>query len=83
MSVMNEQELIKQIAKPIIDLILRMEDEQPGSFSEGCPQIRLIAEEVPEGMDGQDSGYNRLLLQKIEAYIQNELEQWYRPVILH
>lgn len=80
---MNEQELIKKIAQPIIEMILKLEDERSEIQSAECPQIRLITDDFPEGFSDPQGSYTGLLLKKVEDYIQSELEKWYAPTILH
>ncbi len=91
---LQEQELIESIAKPILDLLFSMQDPTEKSFSHSKIQVVQYSNlpDVPDGMDrivneditelpGDDLPPE--FVKKLEAYLQEQLDEWLSPAVLH
>ena len=80
---MTEDEKIKLLTKPILDKLIEIEEKYGDNGLVEVPQVRFIREDanapiVMEGIEITDE-----LLEKLEAYIQDEIEMMHAPTILH
>ena len=76
---MTEEEMIRQIAEPILKQLEKIEKELGNHRMPQLPQIKFVKEsEMGDGpfMIGE-------LLEKVEAYIQEEIEMMHKPTVLH
>lgn len=76
---MKNEELIRQLAEPILKKLLEIE-ENSVSESAQVPVVRLCLE---EGSAAGDPLIDEQLIRDLEAYVQDELEAWYKPTVLH
>ncbi len=80
----DERELIEKIAEPILDTLLDLQD----SLDDPCPlqsmTIRLSCiDEDKEAVDFGIFGLDDSFISKLESYLQQELDAWNRPTLLH
>lgn len=82
---MTEDEMIKKIADPIIKQLEQIEEKLGNHPMAQLPQVKFVKEssmgDTPF-MVG-DIEVTDELLEKIEAYIQDEIEMMHKPTILH
>ncbi len=82
---MTEEEMIRQIAEPILKQLEKIEKELGNHRMPQLPQIKFVKEsEMGDGsfMIG-DIEVTDELLEKVEAYIQEEIEMMHKPTVLH
>ncbi len=82
---MTEDEMIKKIAEPIIKQLEKFEKEFGDRPMAQLPQVKFVKEaDMGDGpfMVG-DIEVTDELLEKVEAYIQDEIEMIHKPTILH
>ena len=82
---MTEDEMIKKIAEPIIQQLEKFEKEFGDRPMAQLPQVKFVKEaDMGDGpfMVG-DIEVTDELLEKVEAYIQDEIEMMHKPTILH
>lgn len=83
-----EYELIQKIADPILDKLLDMQEEM-GDEACGNPiRVQITSPDLDENRiptDGclTDQMATREFLSKLECYLQQQLDLWNRPTILH
>lgn len=82
---MTEDEMIKKIAEPIIKQLEKLEEKYGSEKMAQIPQVKFVKE--PGMNDGPfmvgDIEVTDELLEKVEAYIQDEIEMMHKPTILH
>lgn len=92
MNVKDEQfthELIEQIAAPILETLLKLQEEMGPEYLDQPFTVHLespdLENEQFQTQDGAPSGVklDSDFLQQLEEYIQLHLDEWYRPTILH
>ncbi len=82
-----EYELIKQIASPILDRLLDLQEEMDPEMLE-CPlTISLSSPEIEAAQEFGSIASPSLLmdrdfLAKLESYLQEQIDLWYKPTIL-
>lgn len=82
---MTEEEMIRQIAEPILKQLEKIEKGLGNHRMPQLPQIKFVKEsEMGDGpfMIG-DIEVTDELLEKVEAYIQEEIEMMHKPTVLH
>ena len=82
---MTEEEMIRQIAEPILKQLEKIEKELGNHRMSQIPQIKFVKEsEMGDApfMIG-DIEVTDELLEKVEAYIQEEIEMIHKPTVLH
>ena len=76
--------LVEQLAKPIIDRIKRMDDSELQKYWNQVPQIHVVRDHevknpiVIDGVEVDDE-----FIEKLEAYVQKELETLEKPTTFH
>lgn len=82
---MTEEEMIKQIAEPILEQLKKIEKQLGNQRMSQIPQVKFVKES--EMLDGPfmigDIEVTDELLEKVEAYIQEEIEMMHEPTVLH
>ncbi len=82
---MTEEEMIRQIAEPILEQLKKIEKQLGNQRMSQIPQVKFVKES--EMMDGPfmigDIEVTDELLEKVEAYIQEEIEMMHEPTVLH
>ena len=82
---MTEEEMIRQIAEPILEQLKKIEKQLGNQRMSQIPQVKFVKES--EMLDGPfmigDIEVTDELLKKVEAYIQEEIEMMYEPTVLH
>ena len=82
---MTEEEMIRQIAEPILEQLKKIEKQLGNQRMSQIPQVKFVKES--EMLDGPfmigDIEVTDELLEKVEAYIQEEIEMMHEPTILH
>ena len=77
--------MIRQIAEPILKQLEKIEKELGNHRMPKLPQIKFVKES--EMVDGPfmigDIEVTDELLEKVEAYIQEEIEMMHKPTVLH
>ncbi len=80
----DEQKLIEKIAQPILDTLLDLQDSindpcsiQPMTLSLSC------MDEEESTLDPELFGMDDEFLDKLQSYLQKELDAWNRPSLLH
>lgn len=82
---MTEEEMIRQIAEPILEQLKKIEKQLGNQRMSQIPQVKFVKES--EMLDGSfmigDIEVTDELLEKVEAYIQEEIEMMHEPTVLH
>ena len=82
---MTEEEMIRQIAEPILEQLKKIEKQLGNQRMSQIPQVKFVKES--EMLDGPfmigDIEVTDELLEKMEAYIQEEIEMMHEPTVLH
>ena len=82
---MTEEEMIRQIAEPILEQLKKIEKQLGNQRMSQIPQVKFVRES--EMLDGPfmigDIEVTDELLEKVEAYIQEEIEMMHEPTVLH
>ncbi len=82
---MTEEEMIRQIAEPILEQLKKIEKQLGNQRMSQIPQVKFVKES--EMLDGPfmigDIEVTDELLKKVEAYIQEEIEMMHEPTVLH
>ena len=82
---MTEEEMIRQIAEPILEQLKKIEKQLGNQRMSQIPQVKFVKES--EMLDGPfmigDIEVTDELLDKVEAYIQEEIEMMHEPTVLH
>ena len=82
---MTEEEMIREIAEPILEQLKKIEKQLGNQRMSQIPQVKFVKES--EMLDGPfmigDIEVTDELLEKVEAYIQEEIEMMHEPTVLH
>lgn len=81
---MNEDKVIEQIARPIIEQLKKLDNSEIQKKWNQIPKIHFVRDdgmENPLVIDGVE--INDEFIEKLEAYVQEELEMLEKPTILH
>lgn len=81
---MNEDRVIEQIARPIIEQLKKLDNSEIQKKWNQIPKIHFVRDDGMEGplvIDGVE--INDEFIEKLEAYVQEELEMLEKPTILH
>ena len=81
---MNEDKVIEQIARPIIEQLKKFDNSEIQKKWNQIPKIHFVRDDGMEGplvIDGVE--INDEFIEKLEAYVQEELEMLEKPTILH
>lgn len=81
---MNEDKVIEQIARPIIEQLKKLDKSEIQKKWNQIPKIHFVRDDGMEGplvIDGVE--INDEFIEKLEAYVQEELEMLEKPTILH
>ena len=81
---MNEDKVIEQIARPIIEQLKKLDNSEIQKKWNQIPKIHFVRDDGLEGplvIDGVE--INDEFIEKLEAYVQEELEMLEKPTILH
>ncbi len=77
--------MIRQIAEPILEQLKKIEKQLGNQRMSQIPQVKFVKES--EMLDGPfmigDIEVTDELLEKVEAYIQEEIEMMHEPTVLH
>ncbi len=80
---MNEDEMIKELAEPIIEKIKELEKELGNRQMVEIPQIKLMRQPLTESIEIDGVEITDEFLNRLEEYVQDELEMIHKPSILH
>lgn len=80
---MNEDEMIKELAEPIIEKIKELEKELGDRQMVEIPQIMLMRQPLSESIEIDGVEITDEFLNRLEEYVQEELEMIHKPSILH
>ncbi len=81
---MNEDEMIKELAKPIIEKLKELEKTYEGDHTiMEIPRIKFIHDGMngPIEIDGVE--IDDVFIERLEQYVQDEIEMSHTPTILH
>ena len=81
---MNEDKVLEQIAKPIIEQLKKLDDADFQKKWNQIPKIHFVKDangDEPIVIDGVE--INDEFIAKLESYVQEELEMLEKPTILH
>lgn len=81
---MNEDKVIEQIARTIIEQLKKLDNSEIQKKWNQIPKIHFVRDDGMEGplvIDGVE--INDEFIEKLEAYVQEELEMLEKPTILH
>lgn len=81
---MNEDKVIELIARPIIEQLKKLDNSEIQKKWNQIPKIHFVRDdgmEDPLVIDGVE--INDEFIEKLEAYVQEELEMLEKPTILH
>ncbi len=76
---MTNEELIRQLAEPILEQLIAMEENS--WTADGQPPVVHLT--IDESSEAADSDFYEQLIRDVEKYVQEELENWFKPSILH
>ncbi len=80
---MNEDEMIKELAEPIIEKLKELEKELGDRKMVEIPQIKLMRQPLSESIEIDGVEITDEFLARLEEYVQDELEMMHKPSILH
>lgn len=80
---MNEDEMLKELAEPIIEKLKEVEKELGDRQMVEIPQIKLVRQKMEEPIVIDGFEITDAFLDKLEEYVQDELEMIHKPSILH
>ncbi len=80
---MNEDEMIKELAEPIIEKLKELEKELEDRQMVEIPQIKLMRQPLTESIEIDGVEITDEFLSRLEKYVQDELEMMHKPTILH
>lgn len=80
---MNDDELVKELAKPIIEQLEKLAEKFDSSDMPQIPMIKFMIEPLEEPIYINDIEVTDELLHKLEEYLQDEIEMMHGPTILH
>ena len=82
---MTEEEMIKKIAGPILEQLKRIEEKYDGRNMYQIPQVKFVYQDFPidKPIKIGDVDVTKELLEKVEAYIEEEIEMMHSPTIFH
>ncbi|MBP3853649.1 MAG: hypothetical protein J6D18_03680 [Erysipelotrichaceae bacterium] len=80
---MNEDEMIKELAKPIIKKLQELEKQYGQQSMVEIPKIKFIRDYMHEPLEVEGVEITDEFLDKLEEYVQEELESTHRPIIMH
>lgn len=80
---MTEDELMKELAGPIIEKLKEVDKEMGDQNMSEVPQVHFVRNnlQLPTEIDGFE--ITDEFLEKLEQYIQDELESFHKPSVLH
>ena len=82
---MTEEEMIREIAEPILEQLKKIEKQLGNQRMSQIPQVKFVKES--EMLDGPfmigDIEVTEEKKEKVEAYIQEEIEMMHEPTVLH
>ena len=81
---MNEDKVIEQLARPLIEQLKKLDNSEIQKKWNQIPKIHFVRDDGMEGplvIDGVE--INDEFIEKLEAYVQEELEMLEKPTILH
>ena len=80
---MTEDELMKELAGPIIEKLKEVDKEMGDQNMSEVPQVHFVRHhlQLPTEIDGFE--ITDEFLEKLEQYIQDELESFHKPSVLH
>lgn len=76
---MKNEELIKRLAEPIIEKLIAIEENSCDSYGQ-APTVHLTLE---ESSAVGDAYFDDQLIRELESYVQEQLDNWFKPTILH
>lgn len=79
---MDDDKLIKELAEPIIDELEKIAEQLEGQNIQ-LPQIKLLMDPESEPIYVNDVEITEEILEKLEKYLQEEVEMIHGPTILH
>jgi oligoribonuclease NrnB/cAMP/cGMP phosphodiesterase (DHH superfamily) len=82
---MTEEEMIKKIADPILKQLEKIEKNYGADKLTQVPQIKFVYDKqaIQDPVMIGDIEITTELLEKVEAYIQDEIENTHAPTILN
>ena len=80
---MNEDEMIKELAKPIIEKLQEIEKKYGSEAIVEIPKIKFIRDVLEEPIEVEGILITDEFLNKLEEYIQEELEMNHKPTMMH
>ena len=82
---MTEDEMIKKIAKPILEQLKTIEKNYDSKKMYQIPQVKFVCPDLPDDKPFKvgDIEITKELLEIVEAYIEDEIEMIHQPTIFH
>lgn len=80
---MKQDEMIKVLAKPIIEKLQEWEDQYGSDSMVQIPKIKFVRDEFEEPLEVEGIMITDEFLDKLEQYIEDELEMNHRPTLMH
>jgi hypothetical protein len=77
------EDMIKEFAQPILDQILAYQENIGGEMLEKPLTVKLMCDDAIISLDEEAAVDTDEFLSLVEEYIQEELDQWYRPTVLN
>lgn len=79
----TDEEFFQEVADQILDTLLCLQEQNGMPLSEEAPTIKLFTPDTLSDSDhGSLSAMDEFLL-RLEVYIQEQIDAWYKPTILH
>ncbi|MEY8380964.1 hypothetical protein [Ileibacterium valens] len=76
---MKNEELIKRLAQPILDKLLAQEEIFYDDFAQ-TPTIHLV---LDDSCKTGNPYFDEELIHDLEKYVQEQIELWFHPKVLH
>lgn len=81
---MNEEEMIKKLADPILKQLQELEEQYGTENMAQIPQVKFMTSgPIDEPILIGDIELTQELLEKVEQYVQDELEMMHKPTVFH
>lgn len=75
----QEEQLIREMAEPILELLLNLQEQQGSEFLEAIPSISILNADD----SNPETSCSPEFLKRLQDYIQQEMDAWFKPTLLN
>lgn len=80
---MTEDEMIKTLAEPILKKLQEIEEQYGDRSMVEIPSVHFVRDQLAGPLEVNGIEITDELLDKLEEYIQDEIEMIHKPTVLH